>query len=191
MVFVLCRPPDVFAFPPREIIMDPPTVVIEKGMLILRLALTVDNEEGLLALLKNGAVLELVISADVERERRLWRNAKAAKVVFPSILRHDPLSRDFVVFVPTPDGEKEVRDRNLSRLLQASWRRLALPMIPLEDLLREEPAESYLVLLTITLRHTEVPPWLAKSPLFWSSEVVPQVKRSFVFTLPLAHTEEQ
>ena len=169
--------------------MDPPAAVVENGMVTLRLALTVDNEEGLLALLRDGAVLELAISAVVARERTLLRNVKVATAVFPSVLRHDPLSRDFVAFVPTPDGEREVRDRNLSRLLEASWRRLVLPVIPLEDLLRIEPAASYLVLLTITLRHIEVPPWLERASLFWSPEVVPQVKRNFVFTPPPVHAE--
>jgi len=172
--------------------MDPPVALVESGILTLKLAITVDNEEGLLELLKDGAVLELAISAVVERERTLWTNAEAAKVEFPAILRHDPLSRDFVALVPTPQGEKEIRDRNLSRLLQASWRRISLPVVPLAELLRDEPAESYLVLLTIALRHTEVPPWLEKSSVFWSPEVVPQVKRKFVFTpppLPHAHAD--
>jgi len=184
LLFVLCFVPGASALPPREIIMDPPTALVENGMVTVRIALTVNDEEGLLALLKDGAVLELAISAVVIRERTLWRNAKAATVSFSSILRHDPLSRDFVALVPTPDGEKEVRDRNLSRLLQASWSRLALPVIPLENLLRIEPAASYLVQLTITLRHIEVPPWLERTSLFWSPEVVPQVKRNFVFTPP-------
>jgi len=188
LLLVLCRPPDALALPPQEIIMDPPVALVESGMLTLKLAITVDNEEGLLELLKDGAVLELAISAVVERERTLWVNAEAAKVEFPTILRHDPLSRDFVALVPGPDGEKEIRDRNLSRLLQASWRRISLPVVPLAELLRAEPAESYLVLLTITLRHTEMPPWL-KSSLFWSPEVVPQVKRKFVFTPPRAQAD--
>ena len=97
LLFVLCRPPDALASPPREIIMDPPMLVVENGMVVLRLALTVDNEEGLLALLKDGAVLELGVSMVIERERTLWRNARAAAVSFPSSLRHDPLSRDFIV----------------------------------------------------------------------------------------------
>jgi len=189
LLFVLSFAPGAYALPPREIIMDPPVAVVENGVVTLRLALTVDSEEGLLALLKDGAVLELAISTVVARERTWWRNAKAATVIFPSILRHDPLSRDFVALVPTPDGEREVRDRNLIRLLQASWGRLALPVIPLEVLLREEPAASYLVLLTITLRHIEVPPWLERASLFWSPEVLPQVKRNFVFTPPPAHAE--
>jgi len=189
LLFALCFAPLAHALPPREIIMDPPAATVENGMVTLRLALTVDNEEGLLELLKNGAVLELAIGAVVARERAVLRNVKAAAVEFSSILRHDPLSRDFVARVPTPDGEKEVRDRNLSRLLQASWSRLALPVIPLTDLLQKEPAASYLVLLTISLRHIEVPPWLEKTSLFWSPEVVPEVKRNFVFTPPPAPAE--
>ena len=164
--------------------MDPPVAAVEKGMLTLKLAVTVDTEEWLLALLKDGAVLELAVTTGVERERSLWSNVEAARAEFSSIVRHDPLSRDFVARVPTPEGEKEIRDRSLSRLLQSSWRRLTLPVAALDDLLKEEPAESYLMLVSVALRHTEVPPWLEKSSVFWSAEVVPQIKRKFVFTPP-------
>lgn len=172
------------ALPPQELIMDPPAAVVEKGMLTLKLALTVDNEEGLLALLKDGAVLELAVSAGIERERAFWRNAALAGAEFSSILRHDPLSRDFVVLVPTPEGEKEIRDRSLTRLLQASWRRLSLPVVPFADMPQDEPAAPYLVRIVISLRHTDVPPWLEKSSVFWSAELVPRVSRNFMFTPP-------
>lgn len=172
------------ALPPQNLVMDPPACAVEDGMLTLKLAITVDNEEGLLALLKDGAVLELGIAVQVERKRSFWVNRVAAASEYSLLLRHDPLSRDFVALMPTGQGTKELRDRNLTRLLQSSWRRISLPVVALEDLLREEPAESYLVSLFVSLRHTEVPPWLERSSVFWSADVVPQIKREFVFTPP-------
>ncbi len=186
LLLCLFRAAPAAALPPQELILDPPAVQLEKGMLTVKLAVAVDNEEGLLALLKDGAVLELAVKADVERERSFWSNATAGGAEFSSIVRHDPLSRDFVVTTPTVEGHKEIRDRNLARLLQASWHRLSLPVARLADLLRDEPAEAYLILLSISLRHTEVPPWLEKSSVLWSSDVVPPLGRSFVFTLPQA-----
>ena len=183
-VCFLLRVATAQALPPQQMLMDPPTAVVQQGMLSLRLALAVDDEEGLHALLKDGAVLELAVSVSVERERSFWANAEAATASFSSILRHDPLTRDFIALVPTLEGEKEFRDRNLGRLLQATWRNLTLPVAPLDDILREQPAERYLFSLSARLRHTEVPPWLEKSSVFWSTEVVPQEKRTFVFVPP-------
>lgn len=153
-------------------------------MLTLGLSLTVDNEDGLRDLLKDGAVLELVIDVSVERERSWWGNAEAAAVEYASTIRHDPLSRDFLVSVPARDGKKEFRDRNLTRLLHASWRKLVLPVAPLKELQRNEPADAYLVTIGFSLHHTEVPPWLEKTIVFWSTDVVPREKQTIRFNMP-------
>ena len=120
----------------------------------------------------------------MERERFLWSNAEAAAVTFLSVIRHDPLSRDFVVSVPTHGGDKEFRDRNLTRLLYASWRNLSLPIATLENLRRSEDADEYVITLAVGLRHTEVPPWLEKTLVFWSADVVSQEKRTVHFSMP-------
>jgi hypothetical protein len=182
LALVLACP--AFALPPQKFLLDPPLPGVEDGVLTVRLSLTVDNEDGLRDLLKDGAVLELLIDVNVERERFLWSNAEAAAVTFTSVIRHDPLSRDFVVSVPTHDGDKELRDRNLTRLLYASWRKLFLPIATLEDLRRNEEADEYAITLAISLRHTEVPPWLEKTLVFWSADVVSQEKRTVHFSVP-------
>ena len=178
----LCN--SAYAVPQQKLLLESPSAQIRDGVVTIHLSLSVTDEEGLRALLKDGAVLELSMSVALERERSWWSNAEAAAAEFSSILRHDPLSRDFLVTIPTVEGDKEVRDRNLTRLLHASWRQLTLPVAPLEDVVREEEASAYLVVLNISLRHTEVPPWLQKDTVFWSSEVAPDEKRQFKFTLP-------
>jgi hypothetical protein len=173
-----------FALPPQRLLLEPPLAAAENGVLTLSLSLTVDHEDGLRDLLKDGAVLELAISVTVERERSWWSNAEAADVAFSSVLRHDPLSRDFLVTVPAPDGDRELRDKNLTRLLFASWRKLSLPIISLETLRRNEDADEYAIAVSIGLHHTEVPPWLEKTLVFWSADVVPAEKRTVHFTMP-------
>jgi hypothetical protein len=182
LVLLLTCP--AFALPPQKLLLDPPVPKAEHGVLTVNLSLTVDSEDGLRDLLKDGAVLELLIDVTVERERFLWSNAEAAAVTFTSVIHHDPLSRDFVVSVPTRDGEKELRDRNLTRLLHASWRRLSLPIASLENLRRNENADEYAITLVIDLRHTDVPPWLEKTLVFWSADVVSQEKRTVHFSAP-------
>jgi hypothetical protein len=182
LVLVFACP--AFALPPQKFLLDPPRPGAEHGLLTVHLSLTVDNEDGLRDLLKDGAVLELLIDVNVERERFLWSNAEAAAVTFTSVIRHDPLSRDFVVSVPTHDGSRELRDRNLTRLLYASWRKLSLPIASLENLRRNEDADEYVITLAISLRHTEVPPWLEKTLVFWSADVVSPEKRTVHFSVP-------
>lgn len=158
--------------------MREPVLGVAEHTFTLSLSLTVDDEDGLRDMLKDGAVLELLAAVSVERHRSWWANAEIVNLGYSSILRHDPLSRDFIVTIPSPDGIDELRDRNLTRLLHNSWRKLTLRIMPVERIEAGDPDDEYILLLTVTLQHTEVPPWLEKSLIFWSSQVVPQEKRS-------------
>lgn len=174
------------AAPPQRLLLDPPKADVRGEDLWLGLSVTVDNEDGLRDMLKDGAVLELGVSISLERERSWWSNAEMAHQEYASILRHDPLSRDFLVVLPMPDGEREIRDRNLTRLLHASWRKLFLPVAPLQLLQEEGADEEFAIDITISLQHTEVPPWLEKSTVFWSSDVVPKESRRLPLRAPLS-----
>lgn len=174
-----------FALPPQRLLLEKVTANAGSGVLTLNLSLTVDNEDGLRDMLKDGAVLELLASVVVERERSWWANAEVASRDFSSIIRHDPLSRDFLVTLPADEEPTELRDRNLTRLLHNSWRKLVLYVVPVQRLEEEEIGEEAVVNLTLSLHHTEVPPWLEKSLVFWSSEVVPKEKRTLKVPLPV------
>lgn len=174
------------ALPPQKVQMAPPATSVLRGDVFLNLSLTVDNEDGLRDLLKDGAVLRLGVAVAVKRERSWWTDVTVGEREYESILRHDPLSRDFVVSFPTPEGEKNLRDKNLTRLLHSSWRKLSLAVIPLRVLLAQGSGENFDIVFSVTLQHTEVPPWLEKSSLFWSSDVVPPEKRVLPFHLPPA-----
>ncbi|MDL2266450.1 DUF4390 domain-containing protein [Desulfovibrio sp. OttesenSCG-928-G15] len=169
---------------PKRLVLFAPEPVVTQGEVLVNLDITVDNEEGLANMLRDGAVLALGITLSIERVRSWWANAEAAQKEYLSVIRHDPLTRDFSLELPTPSGNKELRDKSLTRLLSASWRQLSLPLVSLAVLQAEEPAESYEILVTATLHHTEVPPWLEKSMLFWSSEVVPPQTRTATLVPP-------
>lgn len=177
VAFITAFPYKAKALPPTRLVVDNIALPVRDGILRFNFSATVDNEEGLRELLKDGAVLELETSVSIERERSWWTNAEVFASVFSSVLRHDPLSRDFIVVVPENDDEREVRDRNLTRLLHESWKNLSFPLVPPDSLSRAD-GENYQIIFTITLRHIEVPPWLEKSLVFWSAEVVPPEKGS-------------
>jgi hypothetical protein len=160
----------------------PPALRTADAFLIAELSIAVDNEAGLRDLLKDGAVIELEIQASVERLRSLLGNAELGRQTRVSLLRHDPLSREFLLTVPGAEDDRELRDRNLTRLLHAGWKKLVFPLVPLKTLRAEGEDEEFAVELRVSLRHADVPPWLQKNFVFWSSEVAPQLH----FTLPFA-----
>lgn len=174
------------ALAPTRLVASQPAARIENGQLSVFLSVTVDHEEGLRDMLKDGAVLELRLSMALERKRSFWKNAEEARKEYVSIMMHDPLSRDFIVLMPVRENEaeepRELRDRNLTRLLYASWRALILPLADLENLDADEDA-SYAIDVDISLRHTDVPPWLEKS-VIWSVDVVPSENISLPWRLP-------
>lgn len=184
LLSLLLFPLSARALPPSQLLLDNPALHYREGALILSLSVSVNDEEGLREMLKDGSVLELMTTVSIERERSWWANAEEFSYNFPSVLRHDPLSRDFIATLPAGDGERELRDRNLTRLLHESWKKLSFSVIPLASLQDKDPEESFLLNFTITLRHIEVPPWLEKSLVFWSAEVVPPERGSLPIELP-------
>ena len=97
-------------------------------------------------------------------------------------VRHDPLTREFILHMPGADEKAPLRNRNLTRLLQASWRQMRLPLLDAAGLAALDAGDEFTVLVTLELQHTEAPPWLENSLVFGSFAVVPQVE----YTLPLS-----
>ena len=193
--FLLILPPLIVAFfllfsfsamalPPQKFLIAPPSASTLNGELFINLSLTVDNEDGLRDLLKDGVVLQLGISVAMSRTRSWWTDVNIAEQEYTSLIYHDPLTRDFVVNFPTREGEKTLRDKNLTRLIFASWRNLSLLVAPLQIVYNEGKDQEFAITLNLSLQHTEVPPWLEKSFVFWSSDVVPQEKFSLPFNPP-------
>ena len=181
-LLLLCFP--AMALPPQKLVLAPPTTMIRAGDIFLNLSLTVDSEDGLRDLLKDGAVLQLGVTVTVSRKRAWWSNVELAHREYRSVIRHDPLSREFVLELPSGGEETTLRDRNLTRLLHASWRKLSLYVAPLRILRAESNDEEFAIAFEVSLQHTEVPPWLEKSSIFWASDVVPPEKRELPFHLP-------
>jgi hypothetical protein len=171
------------AAPPRRLVLAPPPKLQEYGnLLLVDLSVSVDSEENLRDILKNGAVLELGVSITVTRLRSILSDEEMEKREYSSIIRHDPLSRDFLATVPEISGLREMKDKNLIRLLNASWRKLSLPSAYLSLLREQGPDEKFEVIVEISLRHTEVPPWLEKNFTFWDADVAASQKIVLPYT---------
>lgn len=132
-------------------------------------SITVDNVTGLYAMLKDGATVELLVNAKLERERTLWTNVTLAELNLVSTLQHNPLTREFVLFMP--GATAPMLDKNLDRLLAATWQKYRVHFGP-TAILDGENGSEYRVVLALNLQHAKPPPWLAKDFMLWSKKIV-------------------
>lgn len=165
------------AAPPRQFVLDTFAIETRDDTLVLRLGVGVDAPDGLRDLLKDGAEMELRGTVTLTRRRGVLPDVTLAEKVFACTLRHDTLTSEFELRLL--GREVPWRDKNLARLLEATWKRLVLPLAPIAAL---EKGEPHRVSLTLSLRHTDVPPWLSRTLFFWSWEVVPDATFTQDFT---------
>lgn len=182
LLLLLCLP--CFSAPPQSFVVKTVRTAVKQHRLFAELSVSVDDEEGLRNMLKDGAVLALGINIVVERVRSWWGNEEILATDYSSSIMHDPLTRDFLVEQPGVEGIQQHRDKNLTRLLHVTWRQIAIPLTSLERLRIDEPGSHYLIKLNLSLQHAEVPPWLENSMVFWSSNVVPKQSFTLEYALP-------
>lgn len=180
-LFALLVPSPAQALPPKYFSLTNPRIEIVNGALAVKLGIGFDHVTGLYEMLKDGATVELVVSAKLERVRALWSNVTLMEKECSSALEHNPLTREFSLYLP---GEsKPLLDKNLDRLLDATWEKFELVLGPLALLDGEQKGTEYRMTLHLALRHAKVPPWLVKNFMFWSKDIVdPET-----ITLPFTH----
>ena len=169
------------AGPPQRFVIENARFSTHNDTLFFSCAVSVDEESGLHDLLKDGAVLELAVTLTLDRHRSWWTDSEVASATYTSILRHDPLTRDFIISQNSASGPELTRDRNLTRLLYGNWGRLELPVTPMEAIRKLGPDREYTLKAEFSLRHTDVPPWLQNTIGFWSSDVVPSEEITLEF----------
>lgn len=157
------------AVPPKYFDVSDAHLEISNDAITARVSVGVDNLTGLYEMLKDGATVELVITARLERVRTLWTNVLLADAQCFSTLQHNPLTREFSLYMP--GEEKPTLDKQLERLLAATWARLAVDFGP-PDILDGEKDSTYRVTLKLMLQHAKPPPWLAKNFMLLSKDIV-------------------
>lgn len=178
-VVFLSGVPPVHAVPPKYFEVSAPRLEIASGDITVKLSISVDNMTGLFEMLKDGASVELVVNAKLERVRTLWTNVTLAEVELFSSLQHNPLTREFSLYMP---GEANpMLDRNLDRLLAATWEKFSATLASV-DILDGDKGSEYQVILTLNLQHAKPPPWLARNFTFWSKTILEPEKVILPFT---------
>lgn len=179
LAFTLALPGNGQSAPPKRFEIQTFSLSTTNETLSINLALALDDEDGLYNILKDGAVVELGIDVDIQRKRDWWSNADIASLRYTSVIRHDPLTREFYLMMP--GSEHPLKDRNLTRLLANSWQKINLSLIPLSLIEHEGRNQTYVISCSIALNHIETPPWLAQNSVFWSAEIIPAVNISLEY----------
>ena len=189
-VFLVCMlscfimQPSAKAATTQSFSMFEPSIVFDASGVVLQVACVVDNEEAIRTMLKDGAVLSLAINVNIEGQRSWWLNKEIADQNFVSTIRHNALTREYSVTLPQPDGDATLHDRNLTRLLHATWRKLAISILSEEAVKQLDADREYAITVVAEVIHAEVPPWLQNSMGFWSAEVIGPVTKKVYITLP-------
>lgn len=169
MLALLAAAAPARAVPPKYFEVSDAHIIFEADNIIAKLSIGVDNITGLYEMLKDGASVELEITARLERVRTFWTNVTLMETNVVSTLQHNPLTREFVLYLP---GETTpMLDKNLDRLLAATWKKFAATVGTLAALDGEKDTE-YRVVLTLNLHHAKPPPWLTQSFMLWSKKIV-------------------
>lgn len=136
-------------------------------LLTARISLSIKNLNYLKDILRDGARLSLECHSVLYRERTLWRDALISEHSFSSSLKYNPLQRDFMIFSETTPP---IINSDFSTLLQTTWGNLEMPLGELSLL---EKDETYIAVISLVLKHEEMPPWLGGNVLFWSDIIIP------------------
>lgn len=177
-ILLCCAPARAAA--PKYFSLGEPLLSVEDGGVTLSLSIGVDSTEGLRDMLRDGAIMELAVKTAIVRPRTLLPNVAIRESVFTSLLRYNPLTREFSLTMPGAD--QAILDKNLGRLLEATWKKFTVFLGEPAMFQGEEPGSAYRLVLDFSLRHTEVPPWLAKAFIFWSWDVVEPERLTLSFT---------
>ncbi|MBQ4132475.1 MAG: DUF4390 domain-containing protein [Desulfovibrionaceae bacterium] len=146
-----------------------------ENMLTARLAVSIDNLRYLNDILRDGARLVLECESRLYRKRTLWADALVAEHIFSSNLQYDHLQRSFIIF--SASGAF-ISKPSLEELLQSTWGNLEMPLAEFSNL---EKDETYAAIVSLELKHAEMPPWLTKNVFFWSDTLVPRQEYELEF----------
>lgn len=152
------------------------TVETQDAYAIIHSGLKLDNANGIKAQLRDGAVMALTCKVQLERVRTLLSNVLISETKQIYYLRHDPLTREFVL---NSSSLPSVRKKDFAALLESLGQLHFI--LPLEEPL--VAGETYRIRFDLTLQHAEVPPWLSQALFFWSWDVVSPVSvtQEFIF----------
>ena len=144
-------------------------------LLTARLSVAISNLGYLQDILRDGARLSIECDSALYRKRTFWRNALIAERHFASSLRYNPLHRNFILF---SENKNSITNAELPALLLSTWGNLEMPLANLNDL---ENGETYVAVVSLTLKHEEMPPWLGENVLFWSDTIIPRQEYKLEF----------
>ena len=127
--------------------------------------------------LRDGAHMLIEGSVSLLQNNLIRPNSELASVPVSWLLRHEPLTQDFLLFA---DPEFVRRGPFIDALIRETLSELHADLTLTEPLQEDQ---TYTLKLTLVLKYAEVPPWLKKALFFWSWDLSPVLVFERQFTL--------
>lgn len=143
----------------------------EEGQVVARFGLSIVAAAELANLMREGEVLALRMEADFFRKRTLWLDSRIGVAETLFLLRHDALTREFVI--QPPEG-RPVRGTDFSLLARQRFDAIRMDLGPWPDADQSEDGETrrYSLELAVSVDRLEVPSWVQTVLFFWDFEPV-------------------
>ena len=159
-----------------EILLRQPRFVVTGQSVTVTYQLTIKGLAPLRDQLRDGAHMALEGKLRLFQRNLLRPNSELCVAPLAWGLRHDPLTREFVL--SDPEGRTS-RAPHLDMLLRDALKNLQTTLTP-EDPLEDD--EEYIVRFDLVLKYASVPPWLERALFFWSWELSPAFSFEHSFT---------
>lgn len=143
--------------------LKPPSLANVNGRLTARFGVAVEELPILKGELEDGLELELSCDIGLYRTNDYWMDDEIASGVFVSALRHDPLTREYVMTLPR--GGQPLRNTDIKELLSDGWGAIE---IGLGSWALLDRGVKYSLRLNTSMNEKDAPDGVMRYIYFWS-----------------------
>ncbi|MCJ2165623.1 MULTISPECIES: DUF4390 domain-containing protein [unclassified Pseudodesulfovibrio] len=140
-----------------------PSLANVRGRLTARFGVAVEEKPILKGELEDGGVLVLKCQVRLIEANDYWFNRVISEAQFESILKFDPLTRDFIMSLP--DRETLLRNTDLGKLLDEGWGTIEAS---LGEWALLDRGRKYSLLLHTSMNEQDAPEGVMRYIYFWS-----------------------
>jgi hypothetical protein len=145
-----------------------------QGSVSVGFSIAVNDLAPLMEALQNGGNYEVICSGKLYQRRMGFWDSFLAEARYSCTLEGKPIARECLV--EDQRGVQTLHFTGLPDDLNRFWSRLSLPMGSWDSI---ERGQAYRVVLTFSVKRTNIPGWVSKPLFFVSWDLVPEV----VYTL--------
>lgn len=147
----------------RSLSLKAPAILNSNGSIVAQFGVKIIELPILKGELEDGAEMVLRCSVELVKVRHYWLNTNIGSDTYESIIKFDPLTKDFLMVLP--GRPQPIRNRDLKTLLEKEWGRIQARLGAWSNL---ERGSEYSLRLVTTMQEADAPEGFYRFVYFWS-----------------------